>query len=138
VTATADYVQTAPAPYRRLWAELTNKCQLECLHCYAESGPGGGHGIMSAHDWMNLADQAANDRINMIQFIGGEPTMHPRFVPIMTHALNAGLDVEVYSNMVHITDEMVELFQSPGVSLAFSYYAQERDGAQQGDRAPQP
>jgi hypothetical protein len=31
--------------------------------------------------------------------------------------------VEVYSNLVHVTDEMWELFSAPGVSLAFSYYA---------------
>jgi MoaA/NifB/PqqE/SkfB family radical SAM enzyme len=59
----------------------------------------------------------------MIQFIGGEPTMHPSFTQIMSHALQAGLDVEVYSNLVHVTDEMWELFQSPRVSLAFSYFA---------------
>lgn len=110
-------------PYRRLWLELTNKCQLECIHCYADSGPNGGHGAMAADDWMSLIDQAAADGINMVQFIGGEPTMHPRFVPIMAHALGAGLDVEVYSNFVRITDEMWELFVTPGVSLAFSYYA---------------
>src|SRR5262245_22774625 len=36
----------------------------------------------------------------------------------MSHALKAGLDVKVYSNLVHVTDEMWELFQSPRVSLA--------------------
>jgi MoaA/NifB/PqqE/SkfB family radical SAM enzyme len=117
--------QGTTGPYRRLWAELTTKCQLECVMCYANSGPAGGHGTMSAHDWMGLADQAAATGINMMQFIGGEPTMHPRFTQIMSHALGAGLDVEVYSNLVHVTDEMWELFQSPRVSLAFSYFAKD-------------
>jgi MoaA/NifB/PqqE/SkfB family radical SAM enzyme len=117
---------TAPAePYRRLWAELTNKCQLECVMCYARSGPHGSHGAMGAHDWTNLVDQAAAASINMMQFMGGEPTMHPRFTHIMSRALAAGLDVEVYSNLVHVTDEMWELFQSPRVSLAFSYFAKD-------------
>lgn len=124
MTVSTGHTETTAAPYRRLWAELTNKCQLECIHCYADSGPNSGHGAMSAHDWMNLADQAAADGINMVQFIGGEPTMAPRFTEIMAHALDVGLDIEVYSNLVHVTDEMWELFQSPGVNLAFSYYAQ--------------
>jgi MoaA/NifB/PqqE/SkfB family radical SAM enzyme len=51
--------------------------------------------------------------------------MHPRFTQIMSRALGAGLDVEVYSNLVHVTDEMWELFQSPRVSLAFSYFARD-------------
>lgn len=80
---------------------------------------------MGVHDWMGLVDQAAAAGINMVQFIGGEPTMHPRFTLIMSHALDAGLDVEVYSNLVRVTDEMWELFQSPRVSLAFSYFARD-------------
>ena len=63
---------TAPAePYRRLWAELTNKCQLECVMCYADSGPGGSHGAMRPADRTDLVDQAAAAKIDMIQFIGG-------------------------------------------------------------------
>lgn len=112
-------------PYRRIWAELTGKCQLSCSHCYADSGPDKGHGTMGADDWMGLIDQAAADGISMIQFIGGEPTMAPRFPEIMSHALRRGLDVEVYSNLVHVTEEMWGLFQSPGVNLAFSYYAKD-------------
>ena len=33
--------------------------------------------------------------------------------------------MEVYSNLVDVTDEMWELFQSPRVSLAFSYFAKD-------------
>lgn len=112
-------------PYRRLWAELTHKCQLECVMCYADSGPDGSHGAMSAGDWMNLVAQAAGAGINMVQFIGGEPTLNPQFPQIMSHALDVGLDVEVYSNLVHVTDEMWELFARPRVSLAFSYFARD-------------
>jgi MoaA/NifB/PqqE/SkfB family radical SAM enzyme len=124
---TAPQSSTITEPYRRLWCELTNKCQLECVMCYADSGPNGSHGAMGEHDWMALIDQAAAAKINMVQFIGGEPTLHPRFTQIMSHALGAGFDVEIYSNLVHVTDAMWELFQSPRVSLAFSYFA--RDAA---------
>lgn len=116
---------TTTDPYRRLWCELTNKCQLECVMCYADSGPDGSHGAMSAHDWTSLIDQAAADGISMVQFMGGEPTLHPSFTQIMAHALRAGVDVEVYSNLVHVTDEMWELFRSPRVSLAFSYFSKD-------------
>lgn len=122
---TNQQAEPATAPYRRLWAELTSKCQLECVMCYADAGPDGGHGAMGAHDWMSLIDQAAAAKINMVQFIGGEPTLHPRFTQIMSHALAAGLDVEVYSNLVHVTNEMWELFQAPRASLAFSYFAKD-------------
>lgn len=120
---TTSREKTRTTPYRRMWCELTGKCQLQCVHCYADSGPDVAHGAMTGDDWTSLISQAAANGIDMVQLIGGEPTMHPEFTRIMGHGLDCGLDVEVYSNLVHITGEMWELFQRPRVSLAFSYYA---------------
>src|SRR5215475_12921484 len=72
---------------QRIWAELTGKCQLACIHCYADSGPSGSHGKMTAQDWMKVIDDAKSLGAGMVQFIGGEPTMHPQFPAILRHAL---------------------------------------------------
>jgi MoaA/NifB/PqqE/SkfB family radical SAM enzyme len=42
-----------------VWLEITGKCQLQCSHCYADSGPSGTHGRMSTPDWLRVIDQAA-------------------------------------------------------------------------------
>lgn len=60
-----------------LWLEITGRCQLECQHCYAESGPSGTHGAMSTVDWLRVLDQAAALGVQTVQFIGGEPTLRP-------------------------------------------------------------
>lgn len=65
------------SPISFLWLELTGKCGLECVHCYAESGPSGTHGSMTADDWKSVIDQAVAAGVSMVQFIGGEPTLHP-------------------------------------------------------------
>ena len=59
----------------------------------------------------------------MIQFIGGEPTLHPDLVDLVDHALRRGLAVEVFSNLVHVTDNLWQVFCRPGVSPATSYYS---------------
>ena len=41
---------TSVPPLRFLWLEITGKCQLECTHCYADSGPKGTHGTMATRD----------------------------------------------------------------------------------------
>jgi MoaA/NifB/PqqE/SkfB family radical SAM enzyme len=46
-------------PYRRLWAELTNRCQLECVMCYARSGPDGSHGASVSLAFSYFAKDAA-------------------------------------------------------------------------------
>lgn len=59
------------ASFARL--EITGKCQLQCTHCYAESGPRGTDGAMTVDDWGNVIDQLAGRDEQMMQFIGGEP-----------------------------------------------------------------
>lgn len=106
-----------------LWLEITGRCQLECTHCYASSGPDGTPGVMTARDWRDVLDQAANLGVSMVQFIGGEPTLHPDLIDLINHACRAGLAIEVFSNLVHVTDPMWDALAQPGVCLATSYYS---------------
>ncbi|MGI5507403.1 radical SAM/SPASM domain-containing protein [Lentzea sp. CA-135723] len=114
---------TAPPRLNFLWLNITNNCQLACTHCYADSGPTGTHGTMSVDDWITVLDQAAEIGVTAVQLIGGEPTLYPQMNSIALHALSLGMTVEVYSNLVHVTEEMWALFTTPGVTLATSYYS---------------
>ncbi|QUF07405.1 radical SAM protein [Actinosynnema pretiosum subsp. pretiosum] len=106
-----------------LWLEITGKCQLQCLHCYAESGPSGTDGDMTAADWLSTIDQAADLGVEMVQFIGGEPTLHRSLPVFVNHALGRGMQVEVFSNLVRVAPHLWEVFAQPGVQLATSYYS---------------
>ncbi len=104
--------------------EITGRCQLTCTHCYAESAPSGSHGTMTGAEWRAVLDEAADLAVERVQFIGGEPTIHPQFSDLVRHALSLGLQVEVYSNLARsFTREMWGLFELSGVGLATSYYS---------------
>jgi len=106
-----------------LWLEITGRCQLSCEHCYADSGPLGTHGSMSVEKWINVIDQAARLGVDMVQFIGGEPTLHPGLPQLIDHSLKRELKVEVFSNLVRISDGLWKTLSQPGVRLATSYYS---------------
>ncbi|HVK22017.1 MAG TPA: radical SAM protein [Actinokineospora sp.] len=110
-----------------VWLEITGKCQLSCSHCYADSGPQGTDGAMTPDDWGGVIDQAADLGTEMVQFIGGEPTLHRALPDMVGQALGRGLRVEVFSNLVHVPASLWEVFTQPGVSLATSYYADRAD-----------
>ncbi|MGW7292406.1 radical SAM protein [Streptomyces xiamenensis] len=112
--------QVAP---RFLWLDLTRKCQLACVHCYNASGPDGTHGTMTREHWISLLNQADALGVRHVQLIGGEPTMHPDAAGLVRHALFRGLEIEVFSNLVHVSDGWWTLFQRDGVTLATSYYS---------------
>ncbi|SDP87306.1 Iron-sulfur cluster-binding domain-containing protein [Actinopolyspora xinjiangensis] len=106
-----------------VWLEITGKCQLECTHCYADSGPRGSHGNMTEADWCRVLDEAGRLGTRLVQFIGGEPTLHPSCSALVDHALNRRMHVEVFSNLVHVRPAMWEVLSRPGVRLATSYYS---------------
>jgi MoaA/NifB/PqqE/SkfB family radical SAM enzyme len=110
-----------------LWLEITGKCQLECVHCYAESGPSGTHGTLTRSDWERVLDRAHDLGAKKVQFIGGEPTMHPDLAALINRALRQDLLVEVFSNLVHVSPSLWKVFSQPGVCLATSYYTNNPD-----------
>jgi MoaA/NifB/PqqE/SkfB family radical SAM enzyme len=112
-----------PDPLRFMWMELTGSCPLECVHCYADSGPKQGHGTMTLKGWCTSLDDAVGLGVRRVSLIGGEPTAHPDFAAILTHALALGLGVEVFSNLFAISARTWDLLRLPGVNLATSYYS---------------
>jgi MoaA/NifB/PqqE/SkfB family radical SAM enzyme len=106
-----------------LWLEITQQCQLACVHCYASSGPAGTHGTMSVETWIRVIDQAAAAGVQVLKFIGGEPTLHPGLPDLVTHAVRQDLRVSVYSNLIRISSRMWRALALPGVELETSYYS---------------
>ena len=48
--------------------------------------------------------------VEFVQFIGGEPTLHPALPKLIDHALTRGLAVEVFTNLVHVTEALWGVF----------------------------
>lgn len=115
------------APVHFLELEITGRCQLRCGHCYADSGPSGGHGTMTTGDWENLLTSAPAAGITTVQLIGGEPTQHPDFERLLKHALAQGLKTQVFSNLYRVHDHLWDLLDDPNVTLATSYYTDDPD-----------
>ncbi|WP_280664452.1 MULTISPECIES: radical SAM protein [unclassified Kitasatospora] len=103
--------------------EITGKCQLQCTHCFADSGPTGTHGTMTHAEWCDVIDQAAELGIAQVQLIGGEPTTFPGWRGLVDHALSRGRKVEVFSNLFHMPGSAWTAVSQPGVTLATSYYS---------------
>lgn len=53
---------------------------------------------MTLNDGMRVIDQAAAVGVRTVQFIGGEPTLHPNLADLVLHASNKDLAVEVFTN----------------------------------------
>ena len=92
-----------------LWLELTNRCNLRCVHCYSDSHPGSGHrDVLTTQDYENTIRQAFELGCRRLQFIGGEPQLHRDFLPLLKTAMDTGFAfVEVFSNLTMLPDDTV-------------------------------
>ncbi|MFC5187149.1 radical SAM/SPASM domain-containing protein [Actinomadura harenae] len=114
-------------PVGFLELEITRECQARCQHCYSNSGPAAGSGAMTAGDWRAVIAQAgAHPDITTVQFIGGEPTQHPEFAGLVRHALDVGLGVAIYTNLIEVTPALWELYEDDRVRLSASWYSADR------------
>lgn len=108
-----------------LWLEITRSCNLTCGHCYVSSSPK----LplierMGLEDWCGVMTEARFLGCQRMQFIGGEPTIHPDLPALIEHAYRVGFEFrEVFTNATTLRDELVDVFKYFGVHVAFSFYS---------------
>ena len=107
-----------------LWLEITNKCNLNCMHCYADSNPFNPLlSKMNYENWKSVLEESYTLGCKKMQFIGGEPTIHPDLGQMIGDARNIGYNfMEVYTNGLSIGDKLFETFKENDINLAFSLY----------------
>jgi mycofactocin radical SAM maturase len=78
------------APITVTW-EVTNRCNLRCLHCLSGSGPDADtRAELALREARRVVDQLAQARVFQIHFGGGEPFVYPGFMELLRHAQARG------------------------------------------------
>ena len=107
-----------------LWLELTGKCNLQCVHCYAGSGPYASPTELTLEDWVAVLEEGYALGCRRVQFIGGEPTLYKGLVELIERARRIGYEfVEVFTNGIHFSEAVRAVFRKERVHLAFSLYS---------------
>lgn len=112
-----------------LWLELTNQCNLECIHCYANSSPyESKHTLLNTQDYRTLLLDASIQGCRSIQFIGGEPTLNPSLPELIDYANELGYEsIEVYTNLIAISESLLACFKRNRVNIATSIYSKDKN-----------
>src|SRR5215470_2165890 len=100
-----------------LWLELTNRCNLQCVHCYTESDPhSGDRDFLTKEDYISVMSQAHALGCRKIQFIGGEPQLNPDFYELLVKAKAIGFEfIEVFSNLTRLDAETIRYAKGNGI-----------------------
>lgn len=108
------------------WIEVTEQCNLRCIHCYDESCI---QNIqrMEIEDFIYVIDELLQVNIKKIQIIGGEPLiLGSELTTMLEYCCNKMDFVEIFTNATLINDEWCKLFKNKGIAVAVSVYSYEQ------------
>jgi Fe-coproporphyrin III synthase len=94
----------------------TQRCNLKCVHCYAQSEDRDYAGEMSTEEAKVMIDDLAEFGAPVLLFSGGEPTIRKDLVELMKYAKGKGMRVVISTNGTLITKEKAEQYAEVGLS----------------------
>jgi len=86
--------------------ELTSRCSLHCIHCYANAGPD--KEIINIDKALNLIMKIRELGVVKITLTGGDPLIHPEFLKILECCCGNFLSVDVATNGYLVNEQMAK------------------------------
>jgi len=103
------------APLYVAW-QITNECNLACLHCIEESGPGKAFADeLDPAQVFAVLDQLMDHEVPYLSFSGGEPMLHPQFFRMVEHVCLRGAQLKIETNGHYLSVENCERMKELGV-----------------------
>jgi 12,18-didecarboxysiroheme deacetylase len=104
---------------------MTRRCNLKCVHCYAfAEGEGYKGKELSTEEGKRLIDDLSDFGVPVILFSGGEPLLREDLPLLIDYAVKKGLRAVISTNGTLITEERARIFSG----FALSYIGVSLDG----------
>jgi radical SAM protein with 4Fe4S-binding SPASM domain len=95
---------------------ITCKCNLQCVHCYNDSGPDKTCDEVSTARARAVIDDLARFGVPSILFSGGEPLLRSDLFELIEHAVGQGVHTVISTNGTLIAAETAKKIKELGVS----------------------
>jgi MoaA/NifB/PqqE/SkfB family radical SAM enzyme len=103
------------APLYIAW-QVTNECNLACLHCIEESGPGKAfRDELSKEQVFRVLEQVMEHQVPYLSFSGGEPMIHPHFFEMVEYICARNGQLKIETNGHYLTPENCARLKTLGV-----------------------
>lgn len=106
---------------------MTRRCNLKCVHCYAKALDENGADDISTEQAKTLIDDLAAYGAPVMLFSGGEPLVRQDLVELANHATGRGMRAVISTNGTLITKEKARELKQVGLS----YVGISLDGGQE-------
>ncbi|WP_245590427.1 heme b synthase [Aneurinibacillus terranovensis] len=110
-----QYMKNKKNQLRLIFWELTEGCNLKCVHCRATAQPQRNPDELSTEEAFRMIDEIAGFANPIIILTGGEPLYRPDIFEIAGYATSKGLRIALASNGTLINEEMAKKIKKAGV-----------------------
>lgn len=91
--------------------DITNRCNLSCLHCYSSEQ----REDLATPDVYHVLDKLFTAGVGIIDFGGGEPLLRPDIFDILTYSKQLGLYTSISTNGTLLDEHCVRRLQTLGI-----------------------
>ena len=95
---------------------VTQQCNLKCVHCYAHAKATGGRDELSTRQGKELIDDLAQFGVPVLLFSGGEPLVREDLPELAAYAVQNGMRAVISTNGTLITPETARVLKDIGLS----------------------
>lgn len=95
---------------------MTQACNLRCVHCYAQATPESRSRELSTEEGKALLDDLARFGVPVVLFSGGEPLLRSDLEILAHHAVQRGMRAVISTNGTLITRERARALKDIGLS----------------------
>lgn len=98
----------------RIFAEITNKCNLKCKHCYGNF-EAKNNNFLDISSLKKLIRNARKSGVYQFDLTGGEPLLYPHLEELLKYLYESGMIVRIFSNLTLINKKMINILTKYGV-----------------------
>ncbi|MBW1963115.1 MAG: 12,18-didecarboxysiroheme deacetylase [Deltaproteobacteria bacterium] len=95
---------------------VTRRCNLRCVHCYAHARNESFANELSFQQGMQVIDDLAEFGVPVLLFSGGEPLLRKDIIQLAGYAVRKGLRAVISTNGTLITEDMAYALKDIGLS----------------------
>jgi len=95
---------------------VTRRCNLKCLHCYAQAGALAAPDELSREEGLGLLRDLQTFGVPVVLFSGGEPLMLPHLFDLVEQAVALGMRAVISTNGTLITPDAARRLRDLGLS----------------------
>ncbi len=95
---------------------VTRRCNLKCVHCYAQSEDMDYDNELTTAEGRALLDDLADFGVPVVLFSGGEPLVRPDLPELAEYAVKKGMRAVISTNGTLITPKMAGVLRDIGLS----------------------